>query len=123
MLPEDIGFDDELPSEAQVPFMIMQLRFVENILMNLLQSNVSEVQLIEFEESDVMYNANEEQMPCQNITLKVSMHSSLSALKKVLYEIGNMNPFVVVEGIKVEQLNNQMLAVHMLITHFVEEAA
>ncbi|MBN1493629.1 MAG: hypothetical protein JW938_05720 [Candidatus Omnitrophica bacterium] len=120
-LPEDVGFDDELPNEAQVPFMLMQLEFVENVLMHVLQSEVKEIILIEFEESGPMYDAAENKMPCKNITVKISMNCPLAALKKVLYEIGNMNPFVVVEGLKARQIRTDILEVHMLVTRLIAE--
>jgi hypothetical protein len=120
-LPEDLGFADNLPNESQVPFMIMQLEFVEALVRHCLQSNVKEIVLLELEDSGTLADANEENMPCRNITVKVSMNCSLTSLKKALYEIGNMNPFVVVEGLKVTQHKTGILETHLLITQLVAE--
>ncbi len=120
-LPPDLGFDKELPDPQQVPFMLMQLEFVEALLQQFLQSNVQEIVLLELEESGTMLDGGEEEMPCKNITVKVSMNCSLASLKKALYEIGTMNPFVVVEGLKVKQLKTGVLETHLLITQLVAE--
>lgn len=121
IIPESFGFDDRLPSEDEAVFLMMKLEMIRAIFYSMVNSKIPFVGLVEFVESHIVRNDKEEQMPCRNISVKIGLRGSLMQLKTLLYEIGNMNPFVIVEGMQVKQAKKDELDVVLLVTQLVKE--
>ena len=122
-VPGNIGFTEKLPEESEVPVLLMKLDLADKVLRILIENSAKSIHLVEFLESSRLRNQAEKEMPVKNISARFDASCSFKTLRKALYEIGNLNPFLVVEGLKVTQNQNEIMDVSFHITQLLQEGA
>lgn len=115
VIPETVGFDDRLPTDEEVALMFTRLALVDETVRAMIDSGVKDVSVVKFIEAKRVRDAQEDEMPCVAVSAQVELTCSAAVLKRVLYEIGNLNPFVIIDTIRVTRSKEQ-LAVQTVLT-------
>ena len=118
-LPGDLGFVERLSQAEEVPELLSRLQLISQLVHIMADSDIKVIHEIEFTERNNFKTIEGSQLPASNLTVRVSMDCELGNLSDVLFEIGGLNPVVLVEAMQVTPGKQNLVRADLLVTKIV----
>jgi len=110
-IPDTIGFGDALPSSNEVPILLRKLEVVKALFSMVFRHGAARVNVVKMlDEEKYMYDGD----IYREIGIRMDMHCSKAQLYKIVYELANAVPVIIVKDISVIKMKDGTLDAHLI---------
>ncbi len=100
---ESLGFGEALPSYEEVPLLLRKLESVRSGVNEMLEGGIGKIRRIKLLDDEEYEDSISKRLI--KIRYKVDFESSVESIPKVLFRLGNLKPFMVVDDISLSHMN------------------
>jgi len=120
-LPDSLGFGEALPAERDVPVLLRKLETVDKVLAIILASNVKAVTVIKLLDDQHYKDSDGQAFPFTEAAVRVDVNCTAPDLKRILFEVGNVKPFITVKDISVKNIKDGVLEASFVFARLITE--
>jgi len=116
-IPERFGFSEEMPADTEdVGLLLKKLDLVDRVTTLLMEQGVEEISLVKPLSPIEQRDPRTKELFYRQLPIQLSFLCDSSALVKVLYQMKNFSPVLVVKDIIIKRAEGQSLQVEMLLS-------